>query len=70
MRVPRPVRCCQPQLLGKGRSAFLYDLGRSGEDRFLTRHSRQEEIALTSGPRLPISGVDGRHVDGVTGSPR
>ncbi len=39
-------------------------------NRFITRHSRHEEIPLPSSPRLPISGVEGRHFDGVAGSPR
>lgn len=39
------------------------------KNRFITRHKRQAVIPPSS-PTLTMSGVDSRHFDGVTGSPR
>ena len=69
MRVPRPVRRGLPQLLGRAGEPSSTISAAVAKNRFSTRHSRHEEIPFPSSPRLPTSVVDGRHFEGVTGSP-
>ena len=70
MRVPGPMRRCPPQLLGEAGEPSSTTSAAVAKNSFSIRHSRHEEIPLSSSPRLPISEVDGRHFEGVTGSPR